>query len=380
MRWALLLALASCLQSSDDRDLVDIKREDLVISVEVTGELAALDSTPVQTPSIPNVGDSFALVELVPEGNEVAEGDRIAVLDGAVLDRNLEILDAALKAENARIAQFREQAAASRRREQLDLLTRESQHARAAAQLRAPRELVASIDMRGRELDEEQATMALQQAHTDAAESQRNDAAVLQNLTEDREDTFRRIDAMTKAHERMTILSPRAGTVVYVERREKLKIGDSVSDVFVHVVGLGAMIGNGTVDEVDIAQLAVHQAVALRVDALPDLQLRGTVAAIAATVRNARTDASKVVGVTIAVEPMKSVPLRPGMRFRGQIEIARIPEIVQIPADAVFVTPDGPVAYRDGEPVHLELGRRSSDAIEVRAGLVAGDRVAREAP
>ena len=35
------------------------------------------------------------------------------------------------------------------------------------------------------------------------------------------------------------------------------------------------------------------------------------------------------------------------MRFRGQVETERLPNVVQVPAEAVFVTPDGPVAYRD---------------------------------
>jgi Cu(I)/Ag(I) efflux system membrane fusion protein len=45
----------------------------------------------------------------------------------------------------------------------------------------------------------------------------------------------------------------------------------------------------------------------------------------------------------------------------------------------VFVTPDGPVAYRDTgkgvERIKLQLGRRSVSAIEVVTGLAAGDRV-----
>jgi hypothetical protein len=78
------------------------------------------------------------------------------------------------------------------------------------------------------------------------------------------------------------------------------------------------------------------------------------------------------------------VPLRPGMRFRGQVETERLHDVLQIPAEAVFVTPEGPVAYRETraglERVPLELGRSSTESIEVKSGLAAGDHISRVAP
>ena len=79
-----------------------------------------------------------------------------------------------------------------------------------------------------------------------------------------------------------------------------------------------------------------------------------------------------------------TVPLRPGMRFRGQVETEHLRGVVQVPADAVFVTPGGPVAYRkaggDLERVRLGLGRRTPTRIEVVSGLAPGDRVSRSDP
>jgi hypothetical protein len=96
-----------------------------------------------------------------------------------------------------------------------------------------------------------------------------------------------------------------------------------------------------------------------------------------------RTDPSKIVKLTLAIDATH-VPLRPGMRFRGQIEIERVAGAVVVPADAVFATPDGPVAYRSTgsgfERVRLGLGRRTATAIEVVSGLAPGDRVSRRDP
>jgi HlyD family secretion protein len=78
------------------------------------------------------------------------------------------------------------------------------------------------------------------------------------------------------------------------------------------------------------------------------------------------------------------VPLRPGMRFRGEVETERIAGAVQVPAEAVFVTPEGPVVYRstgDGlTKVKVTLGKRNATAIEVKSGVAPGDRVSRVDP
>jgi len=144
------------------------------------------------------------------------------------------------------------------------------------------------------------------------------------------------------------------------------------------------MLGNGQVDEVDMARLAERQPVVLRLDAQSDVQLRGTVTSVARSVQaKSNTDPSKIVKLKIAIEPT-TMPLRPGMRFRGQVETAHLAKVVQVPADAVFVTPDGPVAYRQTrggfERVKLALGRRTSTMVEVTAGLAPGDRVSRVDP
>jgi multidrug resistance efflux pump len=196
------------------------------------------------------------------------------------------------------------------------------------------------------------------------------------------------VTATRDAISRMTVLAPRAGTVVYTMswRGEKKKVGDGAwrMEIILQVVSLDKMIGRGDVDEVDIRRVATGQVVTLRLDALPDAQLRGKVEVIARSVHaRSNADPSKVVELKITLDPTKA-PLRPGMRFRGEVETERVTDVVLIPADAVFVTPEGAVAYRDNgsgvEKVKLELGKRSATMIQVKSGLAPGDRVSRDDP
>ena len=200
---------------------------------------------------------------------------------------------------------------------------------------------------------------------------------------------YKRQAQIEQAVARMTVTAPRAGTVVYPTnwRGEKLKVGDGVwqMQAVLQVVSLGTMIGKGRIDEVDLARVADHQPVTLRLDALPDVQLRGRITRIAKNVEaRSDTDPSKVAAVDLELIAQGAHPLRPGMRFRGEVETLRVPNVIAIPAEAVFVTADGPIAYRlDGDEltaVKLQLGRRTATAIEVVGGLTAGARVSRVDP
>ena len=72
--------------------------------------------------------------------------------------------------------------------------------------------------------------------------------------------------------------------------------------------------------------------------------------------------------------------MRPGMRFRGSVEIERVAGVLVVPAHAVFLTPRGPVVFRrtlfGHEKVPVKLGRRNDDVVQVVEGLEAGDRIA----
>jgi HlyD family secretion protein len=389
VRLAIVLAIvAACSRGGEALQFVDVKRADLVLGVEVTGELEAVDSTDIKPPSLQEVWN-FKIASLVPEGAEVKAGDELVAFDPAEQMRDLETMQNEADAQQKKLDKKHDDAALARRDEELKIETAEADLRKKTLKATAPAELVASIDLRTGQLDEEVAKMELERAKNKAAQARRADAAELNSLTDHFNYAKHRVDELKTNIAKMSLTAPRAGTVIYPNnwRGEKKKIGDTASrwDAVLKVVALGKMIGNGSVDEVDVARIAEKQPVALRLDALPDIQLRGSVASIAKSVgAKSQTDPSKMVRLKIDLAPAADTPLRPGMRFRGEVETERVANVVQVPAEAVFVTADGPMAYRETtggvERVHLELGRRTATVIEVKSGLAAGDRVSRTDP
>jgi HlyD family secretion protein len=385
-----LAALAlgpACARSGGAPPLVEVKRDDLVVSIEVTGVLEAVDSTDIKPPHLPGVWN-FKIASLAPEGQEVKPGDPIAAFDASEQIRELETMRNEAEAARKKLDKKRDDAQLARRENELKIAEAEAALKKAQLKTDAPPDLVASVAQRQVELDAQSAQLALDAANQRAEQSRRSDGEEIQRLTDKLAYAKQRVDDLQQRVARMQLTAPRAGTIVYPasEQGEKHKVGDSVwrLDDVLQIVGLGRMRGNGQVDEVDMARLAERQVVVLRLDALPDVQLRGAVAEIARSVQaKSNTDPSKIVKLRIAIEETK-VPLRPGMRFRGQVETEHLSRVVQVPADAVFVTPDGPVAYRQTggglERVRLSLGRRTATAIEVASGLAPGDRVSRVDP
>jgi hypothetical protein len=381
-------ALVACSRAAAERPFGDVRRDDLVIGVEVTGVLKAVDSTQITPPGLRDVWD-YKIASLAPEGADVKAGDPIVSFDPSELVRLLETMTGEADAAQKKLDKKRNEAALARRDDELKVAQAEAAQRKAKLEAEAADSAVTgAVQLKLDQLDAERAELDLQAAKNHAGQARRSDDDEIKRLGDAAAYAKSRVAAIAESVARMQVKSPRDGTVVYPseEGREKHKVGDSVwrLDDVVDVVGLGKMTGSGQIDEVDMARVAEHQAVSVRLDALPDVQLRGRIASIAKSVTSkSGQDPSKTVKLTIELDATV-VPLRPGMRFRGQIEIETLRQIVVAPSDAVFATPDGPVAYRerDGklERVRVVLGKRNATSIEIVSGLAAGDRVSRIDP
>ena len=382
----LALFAFACSKRAGELQFADVKRDDLVIGVEVTGELAAVDSTDIKPPPLHDIWN-FKIANMATEGDDVKPGDPVIAFDASEQIRTLETMKNEADAAQKKLEKKRDDAALARRDDELKIAEAEAGLRKATLKV-APSDLQAAVDTQTVKLDEQAAQLTLAGAKYHADAAKRSDAQEIEQLTQKAEYAKHRVTELQKNVMAMQVVAPRAGTIVYPVsyEGEKHKVGDSVwrmEDVM-QVVGLGKMVGNGKVDEVDIAKLTVGQVVTLRLDALPDVQLKGKVESIAKSVSSkSQTDPSKVAKLKVTLD-VTTQPLRPGMRFRGQIETEKLPQVVQVPTEAVFVTPDGPVAYRKTasgvERIVLKLGRRSTSAIEVLSGLAPGDRVSRTDP
>ena len=140
------------------------------------------------------------------------------------------------------------------------------------------------------------------------------------------------------------------------------------------------MRAEGFVDESEGGAIAEGQPVTLRLEARPDTDIRGRVKAVGRTIRKRswRTPV-KVYKVEVALGASDPTLMRPSMRFRGEIETGRVPGLLLVPREAVFLRDTGTVvwvrrAFRWVE-APVRLGRGNRPLVEVVSGLSEGDRV-----
>ncbi|HEX7182590.1 MAG TPA: HlyD family efflux transporter periplasmic adaptor subunit [Thermoanaerobaculia bacterium] len=368
----------------------EVKREDLVVGVEVSGTLSALESVALGPPQVEEIWD-YKIAFMAPEGMEVQQGQPVLGFDTSTLEETLgekmAERDSAQKELEKKLANLEIQQG----EDEMRLAEAKAKHRRATLKVQVPPELVASNELKQARMDLQLAEREISYLENRLRLQQREGMAEAGALRDRRDRAAARVRETEIAIQQMTVLAPRAGTVVYASDprrgRDKKKVGDSCwrGERVLEIPNLRRMIAEGQVDEADAGRVAVGQAVTLRLDAHPDVVYTGRVRSIGTSVqRRSSADPVKVVGLDIALDRTDPQRMRPGMRFLGTVEIERAPKTLVVPADAVFNRPDGPVVYRRArwgtEPVRPELGRRNAQWVEIRGGLSEGDVVSLRDP
>lgn len=174
------------------------------------------------------------------------------------------------------------------------------------------------------------------------------------------------------------IVAPIAGTVanVLINAGELASPGQPA----ITVVNEAAFHITVSVDEIDIDQIALGQAVEVSVDALPDTAVSGTITEIAPT--SASSGGVVTYLVTINIDAAQEIDLRPGMSASASIVVDEVADVLTVPNWAVRLNRETGEAFvnvlqADGtiEEVVVETGLRNEQFSEVLAGLSAGDTV-----
>ena len=359
-------------------------RGDLVSGIEVTGSLEAFESDRFGPPQLPDVWD-FKISMMAPEGAEVKKGQRVLSFDTSELQRRLDEKTAERDQAQKEIEKKRADLALRTKDERLKLAEAEARMRKTALKLDAPADIVGIKERQQVELDYE-----LSKRETAAIESrlgslERAAQAEIRLLESKMKEAAAIVETTQSSIRSMTIMAPRDGTVIYVinHRGEKKKTGDTCwrMERVLEIPDLTQMQGKGEVDEVDAGRVAVGQRVSFRLDAHPDDLFYGTITSAGTTVQQKKgtRDPLKVLQVGLKLDNTDPAKMRPGMRFKGTIELQRIKNALTIPRRAVFVADEGPVVYRrtafSVQTVPVKLGRENDETVQVVEGISAGDRI-----
>jgi HlyD family secretion protein len=363
-----------------------VRRTDLVLTVEVEGELAAVRSIDLGPPPIPPEAfvNELKIALLVPESSAVKRGQPVLGFDTQSLMQALENKRVELAEASAKI----EQKVTDLR---LRLVNLDEQLAQAEADLGkarlkadVPPDLQARIEAQKAAFDLRIREQAVASLTAEIGSARATGEAERRLLEGQRSRAQGRVEALQAVVAAMTVVAPQDGVVIYKTswNDQKKKIGDSVSfmETVLSLPDLSEMKAVGDVDEADAGRVAVGQKVAFRLEAKPDLDLSGRILKIARSVRRKSWRLPfNVYKVEIALDRTEPAFMRPAMRLRGEIETGRVSGVTVVPREAVFLRDSGPIVWVKGAFGWTErkvtLGRSNRKQVEVVGGLADGDLV-----
>lgn len=393
--WALALALGldavGCDRSGDDRGRTAAAREqDLVLDVEVAGTLKALQSEPIGPPAMVTDLWQFKIIRLIPEGTEVKPGTEVVAFDESELEKLLTDRESEAQSLTEELGKLHADHTLAGLDDRLARQEAESKLRKAELKADLPPDLTAQLALKVAAVDLQLAQREVT-FHKDREQAKRAQERSDQEILKGRlQRALTAVADIKREIQAMSVKARRAGTVVYSpnSQGEKKKVGDRTSrfDTVLQVTSLANLLAQGQVDEVDASSVSAGQRVGLRLEAHPDTEYAGVVERVAPLFQTESAE-SRVKVVLLDIKLLASDPLlmRPGMRFRGRIEVARVRGVLQLPLSAIASTASGPVVTklgRHGALLHspVTLGRRSRDMVEIKAGLKPGEQVLLQSP
>jgi hypothetical protein len=361
---------------------LEVKKDDLVVSVEMEGELAAVHSAEIGAPAVNEW--EFKIAFMAPEGGTVKKGDPVLGFDVEKLQRLLDQKQAELKEAEGKL----DQKATELRMKTLELdqqiAVAENEKGKAELKADVPFELLGRVEAEKARLDHEGRQRDVKNLRAERAANLARAEAEQRSLVALRNRARGRVQELQQSVERMTWRAPQDGIVLHKTswNDEKKKVGDQIwrGEIVLSIPDLSAMRADAMVDEADGGQVKAGQAVTLRLEARPDLDFKGRVRAVAQTVRRKSWRVpAKVFKVDVELERSDPAIMRPAMRFRGEIETDRLPGRVLVPREAVFLRDGGPVVFARSvlgwRETPVKIGQTNRRFAEVVQGLAPGDLV-----
>jgi len=367
----------------DAGEVVIVKTGILAFGVEVSGTLRAVESSQIGPPQVQHI-HRFKISMMAPEGESVTKDQPVVSFDTSELQDRLRRHSNEVAEAETRVKKEEVSLAVQTADDALAMAEAEARLRKARMAAARPSDLFASIEREKAVLDLDMAELEVKRLSRRIAFSQAASQSEISALRADLSKARSEVERIDIAIRAMVRRAPRDGVVTYPTnwRNEKKKVGDTCwrHEIVVEIPDLGVMMAEGEVEEALSGRIAEGQAVELHLDAHQDVIYRGVVnRVIRAVQEKSWRNPLKIVRVEIAMDSTDPDRMRPGMRFKGTIEVEKKVDVLLIPIDAVFASPAGPAAriktFRGFRIALLELGDSDGKAIEILAGLEAGDRV-----
>jgi RND family efflux transporter MFP subunit len=370
-----------------------VTKGEFVDTLEIRGEIRPLKSIVISSPM---QSGELQILKLAKSGTMAKPGDLLVEFDPSTLRRTIQEKQSELKQADAEIEQAQAQ-------------TRIATEQNATAVMKAGYDIErAKLDVGKGDtvsrLDNEQAKLSVvdaQQRQRELEEKVRSDKtsaeADVSAKRRKREKALFDLQRAEQGLQNLQLKAPAAGMVNILPNfrsggmfggQQEFQAGDRAwpGAAILELPDLSSVHLEARLDESDRGRLKPQQDATVRIEALPGKEFKARLDSISVLAR---------VDFSSGWPPTKNFDLklafldadarmRPGMTAVARIAADRVPDVVLVPAEAIFQRNGAPVVYRLHDSRFVEtpvtIRKRGKEQAIIDAGVAPGDRVATRRP
>jgi RND family efflux transporter MFP subunit len=336
-------ALAS--RDEDPVPITKLSRQPFLVTVPAIGEVVGMETTEVRTPTTPS--GSLKLSWIIPEGSFVKAGDPVIRFDSTDAKMNLEKQQNKLEANEENTKIRTNQQVTDEKTLGMDRTSAELSYDYAMTVMPQDESIFSKWDIITAQADAVYAKARidfLKNKQKTQLRIARSDQHV---LSIDRDFAESEIDVIKETLDSMELRAPVSGLVLYRRiRRQDPKIGDGCwpDQVLLEMVNLNVLQARIYILEREAGSLANGQQVLIKLDAVPNKSLQGTITSVSSVasaleMRSVLRYFTCDVAISDVGKDLKLI--RPGMTLRGDVVLEKY--------DSCFVVPPSAVNYREKE-------------------------------
>ncbi|MDR1221771.1 MAG: HlyD family secretion protein [Tannerella sp.] len=381
----LLLLLNACgRKETGDIPTAAAVRGVFYIDLYEEGEIEAIRSLNLSSPTISWRYGNLKITQLVKDGQEVNAGDTLIVFDPSEVQKGIVEAEGRMEISLAEMEQMTAQ-----HQSDLEELNADYEVARLSREISAIRfesaEYESEVKKKEIQLNLDKAGIALDRAREqiDNRIKIQKEEVKQKNLAIEQDRA--RLDEAHETLQKMFVVTPSPGIAIIARSwssGNKFQVGDQCWSGFpiIQQPDLTSMKATVKINEVDIAKISRDLKVEIKPDAFSDSVFSGTVSTVAnLAVNKDETSKQKVFPVEIAIEGTHA-NLLPGLTVSCRIIIDRIEDVLYVPLEAVHQEGDRYFVYRKAgggfDKTEVERGAVNSDFMVITSGLNEKDRVA----
>ena len=383
-----LLALACGGTQDGGIETYTVKYGEFVNSITVSGDLASMNPQVISAPALSWSVGMMTIADIVEDGMRVEKGKLLIQFDPSTVQNTITDAEDELEITQAELAKVRANHSSEIGELEADLEIAGLNYRISKLKLEQAT-YEAEIERKQIELNLQQAKINLEQARQDIESRKSVHREEISNVKLKVSQAVTKLEQARETLASLTVLAPSPGIAIIRENRttdDKFQVDDQVYPGWsmIGLPDLDSMKAMVEINEVDIARIDTGQDALVRLDAYPDTTFRGRVTEVSTLARNRKRNSNvKVFDATVLLE-QGGEKLMPGMTVSCEIVVERVPDILFLPLDAVFVIEGESIVYlrrhTGFEPRSVVTGAQNDDYVIITQGLEEGDRVALRNP